>query len=558
MKLIFAEYLKSLRERGELDIIMPDLLSEVGMNVLSRPGIGTKQYGVDVAAIGVDDGVRSMFLLSIKPGDLKRSDWNSVPQSLRPSLDQIRDVYIPTHIPSRYSDYPVVVVICIGGDVAESVWLDVKGYMTANRTDKVRFDLWNGDKLANLLLSGVLRENALPATWQSDFRKCLALVDEPRISFEHFCRLLTSVTDRCKPSHRARLTAVRQIYIALWTLYVWSRRDKNIEAAFLCSERAALIAWELVKSHLKGKSKAVHGLNATMERIISLHQVISSDYMSSYLVPKASVRHGLASAVPSRESLDVNLRLFDIVGRIGMHGLWQLHAFGRLEKKSLINEREAVREALSGTADLLMNVIQHNAILCTPVKDSQAIDIDIACLFLTRVKCDDFVRQWVENIAGGTVFAFNTHGPYPCIFEDYRDLIDHPKHVDDYRIEATAGSILLPTLAAWAAFTGDASTLSFLAEFASNAYSHSTLQLLFPGPDTEDRLYEGRARHGLVLHDFKIPDACGDMVSLIQDECRASSEHWSLSARTHGLWPLVVLASRHHRMPVPPHFWPVG
>ena len=37
MKLIFVEYLASLRERGELDVIMPDLLSEVGFSVISRP-----------------------------------------------------------------------------------------------------------------------------------------------------------------------------------------------------------------------------------------------------------------------------------------------------------------------------------------------------------------------------------------------------------------------------------------------------------------------------------------------------------------------------------------
>jgi O-acetyl-ADP-ribose deacetylase (regulator of RNase III) len=52
MKLVFRQYLASLKERKELDAVLPDLLSELGYTVISRPTIGTRQYGVDVAAVG--------------------------------------------------------------------------------------------------------------------------------------------------------------------------------------------------------------------------------------------------------------------------------------------------------------------------------------------------------------------------------------------------------------------------------------------------------------------------------------------------------------------------
>ena len=557
MKLIFREYLSSLRERGELDVIMPDLLSELGMNVLSRPGIGTRQYGVDVAAVGNDDGgTRTLFLLSIKPGNLGRSDWSGGPQSLRASLDDIRDVYMRNHIPRAYADCPVAVVLCLGGDVSESVRPAVVGYIANHTTEGVRFEIWNGDRLANMLLSGVLREKALPETWQSDLRKCLAMVDEPLVSFEHFCRLLESVAERSKPSRPARLTAIRRIYIALWTLYAWSRGGGNIESAYLCSERATLVCWALVKDHLPGNSKPARDLKALMERLIALHQGIASDYHAENVVPKAGVLHGLASAVPSRESLDVNLRLFDVLGRIGMHGLWHLHNFQRLDEKRQGDERELLRQELSNTAALIMDVITHNPILCTPVKDNQAIDIDIACHFLKRVKCEDFIRKWIANVARATTFAFRTNGPYPCMYNDYRDLLDHPRSTDEYRLNATAASILLPTLAAWAAFTQDADTMSHLSEFAAGDYRHSTLQLLYPGPDTEAHLYTGGTLHGLNVNGFNIPDNCEEMISFVRVECLATSAFDSLSPRAHGLWPLLFLASRHHRVPIPPQFWP--
>lgn len=92
MKLLLADYVGSLKERGELDAILPDLLSELGFHVISRPAIGAVQRGVDVAAVGKDeDGERKLFLFSVKAGDLTRAEWDAGLQALRPSLNEILD-----------------------------------------------------------------------------------------------------------------------------------------------------------------------------------------------------------------------------------------------------------------------------------------------------------------------------------------------------------------------------------------------------------------------------------------------------------------------------------
>ena len=558
MKLIFVEYLASLKERGELDLIMPDLLSEIGLSVISRPAVGTKQYGVDVAAVGDSEGVRKVFLISIKPGDLRRSGWNAGEQCLRASLDQIEDVYIPKLLPGRYKHLPVVVVLCLGGELHEDVRTDVESYIDRHTREGVAFEVWNGDMLADLLLSGVLRENALPKTWRTDFRKSVALVDEPDISFGHFCHFVNNIAGACRATRPARLTAIRQIYLGLWTLYVWARTAGNIEAGYLCSERAVLVAWALVKDHLAGKSKATQQLKQSMERLITLHVLIADDYIASYIEPMAKIRHGLSLAVPSHASLDVNLRLFDLVGRIGIRGLWLLHLADRLGHDGKKKEREVVEGALQRTVRLLMDVIPNNPILFTPIKDNQAIDINIACLVLNRVGLDHVIQNWIARTARATIFAFRSHGHYPCIYDEYRDLVGHPRDDDDYRVEATAGSLLVPTLAVWAAITADAETLALLADFTSGPYAHSTLQLWYPGADTETHLYRGSGDHGLAANGIVIPRSCTAMLSPIKSECAASAAFSSLSAVKCGLWPLVTLACRHHRVPVPPHLWPLS
>ncbi len=559
MKLVLTQYLASLKERDELDVIMPDLLSEIGLNVISRPARGTRQYGVDVSAVGtLADGVRSLYLISIKPGDLRRSGWDTGEQSLRASLNEIRDVYIEKHIPKSYKDLPVVVVLCLGGELHEDVLLNVHSYMDQKSTDRISFQLWNGDALASLLLSGILREHALPDTWRSDLRKAVALVDEPDVSFGHFSRFLSDIADQCRPPRRAHLTAVRQIYLAVWTLYVWARDAGNIEAAYLCSERAMLIGWTLVKDHLPDKPKKAPHFSQSMQRLIALHNTIADDYLITYIKPRAKMLHGLTSAVPSHASLDINLRLFDILSRVGTRGLWLLHAFYLLEFEGRTEEAKNLREHLHDTALLLADTINNNPILCTPIKDNQAIDINIACLFLNKMGCNQPVQNWIQQTARATIFAYNSNTAYPCMFDEYRDLVDHPRDESGYREEATAGSILVPTLAVWAATTGDTDTLAGLADFASGAYQHSTLQIWYPGPSTEMHLYRGSANHGVSANPIAIGRTSDDMLAPIKSECARSDAFSSLSVLKYGLWPMLASASRHHRFPVPPHLWPLS
>jgi len=161
MKLILKQYLSSLKERGELDALIPELLGQMGLDVFSKPSQGTRQYGVDVAAVGTYDGKEErVYLLSIKSGDLDRREWNSgTPQNLRPSLDEIIDVYIPTHLPVEHRTKPISICIVIGGHVKEEVRENVTQYEVAKQTDVIKFVEWDGDILAGWIEKYFMREN---------------------------------------------------------------------------------------------------------------------------------------------------------------------------------------------------------------------------------------------------------------------------------------------------------------------------------------------------------------------------------------------------------------
>ncbi|MEX2165257.1 MAG: hypothetical protein WD823_13590, partial [Sulfuricaulis sp.] len=120
MKLILAQYLRTLKERDEFDRLLPDLLLAMGYVPTSKPQTGIRQYGVDLAAVGLaEDGVRELLLLVIKRGDIGRSDWDSGPQSVRQSLNEVFDVYLKTHVEPGHESLRKRIVLATTGDLKQ-------------------------------------------------------------------------------------------------------------------------------------------------------------------------------------------------------------------------------------------------------------------------------------------------------------------------------------------------------------------------------------------------------------------------------------------------------
>lgn len=55
IQLVLSHYLSGLRERDELDALLPDLLQAMGHSVLSRAQVGVNQGGVDVMSTKGDN-----------------------------------------------------------------------------------------------------------------------------------------------------------------------------------------------------------------------------------------------------------------------------------------------------------------------------------------------------------------------------------------------------------------------------------------------------------------------------------------------------------------------
>jgi hypothetical protein len=555
MKLLFRQYLASLRERDELDVILPDLLSELGYTVYSRPKRGTAQAGVDVAAVGKDDdGERKVFLFSVKQGDLTRQDWDGTPQALRSSLNQILDTYITTKIPKRYQALKVVICLVVGGDIQEQVRSDVTQFIKRCSTDKISFDEWNGDRLAGLLLQGILREEIMPKALRSHFQKAVAMVDEPTVAVRHFGRLVLGLSESAtKDADRVR--AARQLFIALWVLFVWARDADNVEAPYQASELVLLYIWNLLRPLIANKANAANkAVTLVLRHTINLHMAIALELLEKKILPHVGVRDGISIAVRTHTHVDVNLRLFDILGRISLTGLW-VHWLIKHDPDPM--RKAAAQDQVAKLAGMGYRLIDNNRALFLPLQDQQAIEI---ALFLVLVGVLDGskedARNWLQEMTERLALTVQTHGRYPCVFSEYRELVAHPRErTEEYRREATAGSILIPLLTAFLSAFGDARSLETLTKLKSKELAHCTLQLWIPDSSSEEGLYIGTHDHGVALADLPLSASGTDLLKTIREACNESKDFNALTAIATGHWPVVLTACRHYRFPVPPQFW---
>lgn len=559
MKLLIKEFLGSLKERGELDAVLPDLLSEMGLHVYSRPAIGVRQNGVDLAAVGIDDdGTKKVFLFTVKAGKLGRADWNGSLQAVRPSLDEILDSYIPRRIPKQYSDLPVSVCICVGGDIDQNVDGDLSDYERRYATPNLEFQRWDGDHLANLLMAAVLSDKLLPEQARSNFRKAVALLDEPDAAYDYFSRLIGELVERLGKRQSEKVTFARQLNLCTWILYVWSRDADNLEAPYRCSELSLLWCWHITNPHLTKRSAAAKSMALAMNNLIRLHAVIANDLATIRYLPNAAIRDGLSTAVGSSFPLDVNLKLFELLGRVALTGIW-CHFLGQKNVSLSEEGQDQLDQALSVYSDGLIQIINNNGILRSPIMDSHSIDIGMVCIFLAIRGRYDVIRDWTGNILDSFVFTVKTNNAYPACFTSYGELAAHPrpKSDSDYFRSATAGSTLIPTLVAWRKISDGSTDFREIVGLLDSELAHCTLQLWAPDETSEEKIYTGGDEmHGLAILGISVTKTANELVELIFEECRHSNPVFDgLSAVRLGHWPIILAACRHHRIPIPVSFW---
>lgn len=555
MKLILTDYLASLKERDELDVLLPDLLSQMGLTIITRPQRGTDQKGVDVAAVGLmpGDDVEKVYLLSIKPGDLDHASWDGPSQqSLRPSLNEIFDDYIPHRILPEHKDKPIVICLCIGGSIKEFVLSKVTGNLSG-RPHYV--EIWNGEKIANMMAEYFLREDVLPSPERSLLRKALSMTEEPETSYGFFRQLLHRIEERSGDKPEDKLRMLRQVNVCTLVLAKWCRDVGNLEAAYTVSELVLLFTWHVCKDHVfKKASKIQKSFEDALNNAHRIQLLISGEYIG--IIKKGIDKpYALSYSVRAANAFETNLRLFDVLGRLALAGLWHYSILAAMSSEEDQQFQEEASLKLLDITQCICKLIQNNPILNTPCKDSQITDIALACLLLCAGRQSEFAGEWLLNIMDRTKLLIEGGGAYPCTPLSYADLLDHPRKEDpEYFKKVTSSSEMYPTIALIAGILGRDDVFRAVQDLKGEHLPHCDFQLWYLDEASEEHFYLQSGNHGLELTSLDVSNK-EEFLDQIFRECRENPAFKGMSVMKPGMFYLIFVGCRHHRLPVPPDFF---
>ncbi|WP_019661584.1 hypothetical protein [Stenotrophomonas hibiscicola] len=561
MRLIIKEFLSQLGESGELDRLLPDLLTRMRIVPISRAQVGVRQNGVDVAGIGVDtNGVRRLYLFVLKVGDLGRRDWDGGVNTVRVSLNQILDSYLQCNVLPEYRDLPITVVICSTGDLKQEVQTDFAGFCARNNSISLDFTFWSGDHLAELIDQYLFDEYVIDPDQRADLRRALALIGSRDYDLRHAYDLLKALLiEGAEASvclgRTGRKRFVRQLKTAALVLEIifrWAADAGNLLNAFKVGERCCLWAWE--GARLRGL--AGHpSIKRAVKEIFRSHQRICEAYLQK-LRPYYSARDGVS--LFSRENALITNTLFEQIGVLAVIGL--VH----IQVAHFSTDEEQVRRAIDQAgeaAGALLELISNNPSSGSPRYDGNAIDIALALMLLYVAGGHEQAKQWLEDLAARITFSWQTSNSFPISTDSFDDLLALELGIlDQGQISKLKDlSTLIPVIMHWCAMLGESALYERLSQLQANVFKDVCLQLWYPDQATEPLIYMQQAQYdsGTTEAPIRFPaDIAGFLGA---QRLRAQSGNFvgpeAFSAVKEGLPVLIPMASRHFRTPLAPQFW---
>jgi len=557
MKLVLRDYLASISESCELDLLVADLLLNMNIEPLTKPQRGPRQDGVDIAAVGVDlnDNKRKLFLITIKSGDITRSKWNGGnTNDVRPSLDEIKDVYLTSRVDISHQELPKKIILCCGGILKQEADYGWKGYVkTNNDVGRLEYALWTGDTLALLIEEYFMDEYLFPHKNQSLMRKSLALLDQNEMEPVFFYRLIDQIlfeSDLTRYPSQQLYTkhhkVLRLVHLCLNVLFRWALDVENIRPALLSAERTLLKTWDFLRQHdLLRHNRSIKIFIQMYEKYFETSLIYAKRISSTCFV-----EDGLANLSNDAESLEYPLRVYEVIGFLSILGIIQFdNTSETVINDSDFNELRAV--------DVLLELLKNNSVSNTPRYDGHGIEIASALLLLRMNNHVDDALNWMRELYLNVTNAYRLRNYFPISTDNYEDLIDlelgqgiPPEHLMNL-------STLLPMIAEWYAIIGNQEEYSKFRETVNNSCKNIDLQIWYPDIDTESLIYSKFAARqtGVTCTSISLPEDLDKLRETIRTRFQEYSSASQLSCITHNFPILSLIASRHYRTPVIPDTW---
>jgi hypothetical protein len=544
MKLIIKDYLILLKEDGELDYLLGDLLLSMNQEILSKPQKGVRQFGVDVSSIGVDneDGIKKVFLYVVKRGDFNRSNWDSGPQSIRQSINEILDSYISSFIPRRYSNLPKKIIICFNGDLKQDmnpIW--------SNFTDKyneVQFDTWSSDKLSILIENFLFDENLFSKEIQSYIRKTLAFLDIIGYDLSDPYHLIDNILFSTNPkSTKDILKIFKLLKLCANLVFHRSIEANNLKPSYLISERILIKAWKFYSIQSNPKFKKFI-LKEYSDLYLNINPIFEKYFLKvekNLYVKDSLIDYGVHS-----QELEYPLITFEQIGILSTIGLNSFYSYTFTRDIHYLRFASKVCE---GIIALIKNNVSSEYVLY----DGHINNIIPALTLMYLLRKKDHATEWITALFYHIINNFRLRKRFPLLLDSYEELVYAELGYTDFKTE---GSTLIPILFDYLVILNDNDLYLKFSKEINETFQNLNLQIWFPEDNIENFIYDKNYQQsGLMRNDIRLHENFDDYKNEIIEDFKIEMEYSKISFIKNNYKVIGIISSRHYFQQPIPYYW---
>lgn len=554
MRLIFTDYIASLKEEKELDSLIEDILREYDFEIVFSPKKGERQYGVDIYAVGTDweDGIKKLFLITVKQGNLDRKNWEGGPQALCPSLQNIATVFIRNNVMPEHSDLPVKIVVAHNGSNDAAIQQNWKGF--AEQYPRCEFVIWQLETLVSFVQDKLINENVFSDKARRALRKIIISLADPDYEFGDYVFLLNEIiceVDLNAKSKRHNLKQLKKINLILVIILSYCELENDLRLALKASEITCLLLWKVVTENEKKIDNDYFG---EFFKTLITRKDLHFKYLEKIL-PVCVVKDGLSKG--SRDSVTYCLSVYEHLGFIAIAGLEFLMMSSFIEAEDsagAIQFRGFATECVNG----IINLFNNNMIVLNPRLDDQIIEISLCFLLLANLDRKDDIRRLLINFYKGLGTAKSLSNIVPHfdnnldrVFELDADQVKRQQHHYD-------SSSLLAILTEWTLIFEESDLYKGYYDLKETLFTDIDLILWFPDKETEKLLYTNGVAHrtsGYSLSNIRLSESFEEYKELTLTEHVNNCQESDFLYIHQGLWIMGLIASRHYRTYIFPFYW---
>ncbi|HXS38229.1 MAG TPA: hypothetical protein VN721_16115 [Flavipsychrobacter sp.] len=551
MKFVLNEYLSSLKEDGELDSFVKQLIQSMGYIPKSKIQRG-RQYGVDISATGIDtDSKKKLFLFVIKQGNFSRKNWDSGNiNDIRPSITEILDVYLTTRVEKPYDKLPKKIIVCCNGEMETTVQENWAQFVNKHSNDTLEFDFWGVQHLVSYVNQHQIHEQAIAPELFLNFRRALSFIDLPDYDLTHFYKFINTllpISERESLTQKQILKKMLLINLCMNIVHKWCEKSDNLKPSYIASERIILATfnWLIRNDFIKKR-----GIFVQFYSMLQSWQSQNIEYFKK-----------VAKYLTLPESLGIEVGNFDeyclitfeqigILSMIGIFELWECTIQLMQKHDNALIQAKNAFDSASFISEILVTIIENNPSSLSPIYDEHCIEINMGLVLLYETGFFGPAIKWIKEIINRIILNAKINKFFPLFVSD-------PTKLGKEKIEVPKSSQLISFLAEWALILKQSESYNILREFIEKELPNLDLQLWFPDKDVEKYLYSEDAsqKAGSTMVNASLSKNLLLINMHIAEERVLINEEKDFSYNQFGLQFIPFLSSRHFRTYPFPNSW---